>query len=548
MLTNTDKEIKKGFIIPFTTPTARRLKDFTKNMEMAAILYLAESERKKGESRVLGKTDEKLVFVAKACYPIWLIPYRGATLIFDGLGLASHTLSYDTIPDIETFNKNLWENRQTTESYTATLIRNMEYFKNFNGKEEIKIEGLISNHDLKEDFKTYLYKMKKVKKHLTNKVVLTAIIEDLEIKDGIGQLSNIRKRTAKDIETIDTSIKLLNTITRRKIKTIRIEIRKTQKKHRKQIEKTKRKMKKKIGQIQSKYNKKIARKSKKFKEKLQRLHKNQIKLQKTLKYLRTEAKRCRTKMHSKKRDKKTQLNLKLKRIQKKLPTLNKKIKANSKRSRKVKTSMKLEIAQQKAECDEHIVTANKIFLDLQASRDAEITMKRRQLATLEKLTSLITNSMWEMVKAKRAFLKEFDIITITGKNRPRGMVYLPFYVARYEKGDKKRYTIYPPTLVRDMGILTKMKGALGATKLKALLQSRSKAIATFLNQLVPQIEKNTMLEKNITEAGIQASILLSKRLRVGVKKGLIELEKQNWLSRNELQTFSKILYIYTNAT
>jgi hypothetical protein len=548
MLTNADKETKKGFIIPFTTPTAKRLKDFTKNMEMAAILYLAESERKKGESRVLGKTDEKLVFVAKACYPIWLIPYRGANLIFDGLGLASHTLSYDIIPDIETFNKNLWENRQTTESYTATLIRNMEYFKNFNGKEEIKIEGLISNYDLKEDFKTYLYKVKKAKKHLTNKVVLTAIIEDLEIKDGIGQLSNLRKRTAKDIETIDTSIKLLNTITRRKIKTIRIEIRKTQNKHRKQIEKTKRKMKKKIWQIQSKYNKKIARKSKKFKEKLQRLHENQIKLQKTLKYLKTEAKRCRTKMHSKKRDKKTQLNLKLKRIQKKLPTLNKKIEANSKRSRKVKTAMKLEIAQQKAECDVHIVTANKIFLDLQASRDAEITMKQRQLATLEKLTSLITNSMWEMVQAKRAFLKEFDIITITGKKRPRGMVYLPFYVARYEKGDKKRYTIYPPTLVRDMGILTKMKGALGATKLKALLQSRSKAIATFLNQLVPLIEKNPMLEKDITEAGIQVSILLSKRLRVGVKKGLIELEKQNWLSKNELQTFSKILYIYTNAT
>jgi hypothetical protein len=132
MLTHSNIEPRKGFILPFTTSTAKRLKAFTKNMEMAAILYLAESERKKGESRVLRKTDEKLVFVAKAFYPIWLIPYRGANLIFDGRRYTSHTLFYDTIPDIETFNKNLRENRKTTESYTATLFINKDYFRNFN--------------------------------------------------------------------------------------------------------------------------------------------------------------------------------------------------------------------------------------------------------------------------------------------------------------------------------------------------------------------------------------------------------------------------------
>jgi hypothetical protein len=547
MLAHADKESKRGFILPFSTPTAKRLKDFTRNMEMAAILYLAESERKKRESSIFRKTDEKLVFVAKACYPIWLIPYGGATLIFDGLGFASHTLSFDTIPDIETFNKNLWENRETTESYTATLIRNKDYFKNFNGKEEITIEGLITNSDLMEDFKVYLHKMKKTKRHLTNKAVLTDTIEDLEIQDGIRQLSNLRKRTAKDVKTIDDSVKLLNTTTMRKIRKIRKEIRKTQNKHRKQIEKTKTRVKKKIVQIQRKCNKKIARKSEKFKKKLQRLHKNHIELQKTLNYLKKEAKRCETKLHSKNRDKKIQWNLKLKRIKKKLPPLNKKIEANYKRNKKAESALKREIAQQKTECDEHIEAANEIFLDLQASRDAQITMKRRETATLEKLTSHITNSMWEMVQTKRVFLKEFDTITMTGKKRQRGLVYLPFYLAQYDKGNKKRYVLYPPTFVGDMGVLTKMKGALGAAKLKALLQSRSKAITTFLLQLEALIEKNPMLEKDITEAGIQASILLKKRLRVGVKKGLIELEKQNWISKNELQAFSKILYVYTTA-
>jgi hypothetical protein len=547
MLTHSDKEPKRGFILPFTTSTAKKLNDFTKNMEMAAILYLAESERKKGESRVLKKTDEKLVFIAKAFYPIWLIPHRGATLIFDGRSYSSHTFFYDIIPDIATFNKNLQENRKTTETYTAALIRNKEYFKNFNGKEEIRIEGLVADSELIEDFKVYLYKMKKAKKHLKNKSVLPNTIEDIEIREGIDQLLNLRKRTAKDIQAIENSMQLLSTITLRRIKATRTEIRKIRNKYHRQIEKIKPKVKKETWRIQSKYNRKIARQSKKFKRDLQRLHENHIELQKTLRYLKKEAKQCKARKSSKKSDKKIKWNLKLKKIEKRLPIINKKIEANAKKNRKVESTMKLEVSKQKIECDEHIEASNKIFLDLQASRDAEITVRRREIVTLESLTQDITNSMREIVHAKRVFLGEFDTITIARKRRSRELVCLPFYLARYEKGDKKRYIVYPPALVKDMGILTKMKGALGAAKLKSLLQCRSRAITAFLSQLLAFIEKKPMLEKDITEAGIQASILLKKRLRVGIKKGLMELEKQNLVSKSELQAFSKILYVYTDA-
>jgi hypothetical protein len=547
MLTYSDKEPERGFILPFTTSTAKKLKNFTKNMEMAAILYIAESERKKRESRVLRKTDEKLVFIAKAFYPIWLIPYRGATLIFDGRSYTSHTLFYDAIPDTETFNKNLRENQKTTKSYTAALIRNKDCFKNFNGKEETKIEGLIANPELIEDFKTYLHKMKKAKRHLRNKAVLPNTIEDIEIRESISQLINLRRRTAKDIQKLETSMRLLSTITLRRIKTIRTEIRRTQNNHHEQIEKIKPKVQKKIWRIQSNYNQKIARKFEKFKKELQRLNENRIELQKTLRYLKTEAKRCKTKMNSKNNDKKIRWNLKLKRIEKRIPTLGKKIEANIKKTRKVESDLKFEISQQKVECDEHIEAAKKIFIDLQACTVAEITLKRREIATLENLAREIANSIREMVQTKRVFLKECDTIALARKKRSCELVCLPFYLARYEKADKKRYVVFPPAFVEDMGILTRMKGTLGAAKLKSLLQCRSRAITIFLNQLLTFIEKNPVLEKDITEAGIQSSILLRKRLRVGVKKGLIELEKQNWVSKSELQAFSKILYIYTDA-
>jgi uncharacterized protein YukE len=548
LLTHSDKEVKSGFILPFTTSTAKKLKDLTKSMELAAILYLAESGREKRESRIFRKTDEKLVFVTKAFYPIWLVPYRRATLIFDGFSCTSHTLFYDRTPDIERFNKDIRINLKAIESYTATLIRNKDYFKNFSGKEEKKIEGLIANSELIEDLRKYLYKRKKAKSYLKNKKVLPNKIGNAEIKEAVRQLLNLRKRTAKDIQMLENSMQFLSTITVRKIRMVRREIKKTQNRYIKRIERVKPRVKKEILRIQSRYNQKIVGKSTKFKKEIQQLHEDHIELQKTLGRLKTETRKCKIKIRSHKNDGKAQLNLKLKRIEKKLPTLSKEISANVKRTRKVESDLKLEISRLRIECDEHTEAANKIFLDLQASRDAEITLRQREIATLQSLTREITYFMREMIQTKRVFIKELDTIAVAGKKRACELVCLPFYLARYEKGDKKRYVVYPPIAVEDIGILTKMKGAFGASKLKSLLQCRSKAIATFLNQLLIYVEKDPVLEKNITEAGIEASMLIGKRLRLAVKKGLIELEKQNWVSKKEFQSICKVLYIYTDAS
>jgi len=542
---------KKRFILPFTIIDAKRFKDFTKNMEMAAVLYLAESNRKKGEGQLFRKADEKLVFIAEACYPIWLVPHNTATLLFDGLGLASHTLSYDVTPDIEIFNKDIRRNQKTTEAYTASLNRNIDYFRNFQGREEIKIEGLIATPDLKEDLRNYLPLMKEVKKPFTTKVVLKPIIKAYEIQAGVKQFSTLRRKIEKDIENMDAGMKLLNTATARRVKAIREKIRKSREAHHRQIKKTKLKSARRLRQIQSQYNRKIARTSKKLKKRLLQLNKNQVKFKNALKNLKKEDRRCQTKLRaSRRRNRKRrerQWSLKLERIKKKLSTVHKQIKVNGKRIRDVEKAQKLELVKQRIDCCRQIESANKIFRDLQGSREAEIIMKRQEIVTLEDVTRYITKSMQEMVQKKKLFSAEFDRIAMPRGKQACRLVYIPFYLVRYEKGDQKRYRVYPPLVVGDIGVLAKMKEALGTAKVKALVQSRSEATATFLNQLLALFEKKPMLEKDVIEAGIQKSILLRKQLRLGVAKGLKELENEKRISKSELRTFNKILYMYASS-
>ena len=544
-----DVGLTTRLVLPFAISAPDRIKDFTKNMEMAAVFYLAESNREKGEGHIMKKPDEKLVFLVEACYPIWLVPWSGGTLIFDGLGVTSHTLSYDKVPDIKAFNKDVQGSAKTCKAYSVVLSRNVNYFKSFVGKEEKTIEGLIASPDFIQDFLVHLSHMKETGKPLATKAVLSSLMNESEILASIKELSDLRAKIDEDVENLDASMTLLNKTTMEKVKAIRKEIKETRKKFAKRIKKVEPRVTRKKRQIQEKYDQKITRTSKRFERRLRLLHENQVKLEKTQRQLRAEIKRCKVKIKSCRRRKnkrnESQWTLKLKRIRKRLSPLKRNIEDTIKKIEKLETAKKLETSQQRIQCETRIERATKTLRDLEASREASIKIKRQEIAALQNTSSSIIDQMNEMAKSKKASLcAQFDRIKMARRKKAHALVYLTFYLARYEMEPKKRYALYPPSIVSDMGILTKMKGALGATKMKAFLQPRSKAMTAFLDQLITLMQNSPMLEKEVTEAGIQDSVLRIKQLRKGVKRGLKELEDEKWISKNELQTLSKLLYIY----
>jgi hypothetical protein len=54
------EESKKNNILPFATPAKKKLKNLTKKMEMAAVLYLAEATRKKANIHTLRRQKKNL--------------------------------------------------------------------------------------------------------------------------------------------------------------------------------------------------------------------------------------------------------------------------------------------------------------------------------------------------------------------------------------------------------------------------------------------------------------------------------------------------------
>jgi hypothetical protein len=92
-----------------------------------------------------------------------------------------------------------------------------------------------------------------------------------------------------------------------------------------------------------------------------------------------------------------------------------------------------------------------------------------------------------------------------------------------------------------MGIKTKLKGIFGANKMKSFLQPRSNVIANLLDQLVDLTHENPVFEKEITEAGIEVSIIRTAELKTHIRRGLTELRSQDWLSKNEFRILNEQL-------
>jgi hypothetical protein len=532
-------------ILPFAVLAEDRVTAFTKDMEMAAVFYLVESDRRKGEGRILKKPAEKLVFVAEACYPIWLSPWRGRTLLFDGLAVAKHTLSYDILPDIQAFENDIQGSSKTCEAYSVALSQNASYFQNFAGKEEKTIEGLITDTDFIQDFVAYLSDVEEIEKPVTAKAVLSPTIGESEISASVEELSAFRARLKMDIRNLSKSMKLLSTKATEQVKALREELKETRKKFDERIGKVKPRVTERTQQIQERYDKEITRISKRFERQLRPLHKDRVKFEKMQERLTAEIDRCEAGIKScrlrKDEGSEVQWSQKLEKTRKKLPTLEKTIRDIDRKIEDVEIAKNLEISKRRTKRDTHIEEAMKVLRELEASREARIRMKQQEMTSLKDMTSSIINQINELVASKKATLDEFDRIGTPRRREEYALVYLPLYFVCYETELKKRYVVYPPSIVGSMGILTKLKGVFGATKMKSFLQPRSKAIAALLDQLVILTEENPVFEKEISDAGVKANILGTTELRIGIKRGLRELRDENWISESELESFSELL-------
>lgn len=531
-------------IIPFSVPSENRRELFTKGMERAAVFCLAELERRKSSGFVVKRAPKEFAFVVEFCYPFWLVPWGKTSLVFDGLKVASHTLFYQTVPNVEAFLNGVNRSSATREAYTAFLADNLNHFQASENQKEKLIDGLLIDSNFLQDFELYLSEARQVKPPLSDIVLLAPTLDETSIVSIKGELENLKTEFTKDANSLYKGMKLLNRTTKKYIGAIHSEIKEVEEEFSEKLEKRKPAVMERVEKIRRQYDEQITRVSKRFEKELHRLQQERVKLEKTKALLLSKTERCEADIETcvvnKDSAEERRWKEELEQHKKELSKIEKEIKEAEERIKVPENAKKQEISRLKLECETRVDEAMWKLKEIEASRDAKIQIYEQEMEKLEGQTATIIGQMDKLAKLREATLDQLSKLGIKQKRNKYTLVYMPFYVVCYRVNSKKQYDVLPPSVANSMSLAVKLK-TLGRAKIKQLLDQRSKAITSLLNKFPTIIEQNAVFEREINEAGTKANILQIENLRESVRNGLEKLKEEAWLSEEEHETFSQTL-------
>ena len=532
-------------LVPYTVLSQKRREPFTREMEKAAIFCLAERERKKGGGIFSKQPVEEFAFIAKVCYPFWLIPLGETTLLLDGLNFASHTLTYKNIPDVETFLKNFERSSKTRETYMAFLTEYLNYFRAPESEIENIVDGLIVNPEFLNEFEGYLSNATQVDSPPSEMVVISPTIDEEEVKTIKKELQSLKNRLTEETNLLYKSMKCLNAATGDYIKALRGEIREIEEKLGAELGKKEETVRRKVEEVREKYDTRITKISKDFEKQLYVLQQEKVKLEKKQKQLTDKIEHCEAEIKTAQITKddvgEEKWKQELKKAKEQLAEVESELKETEKRIKEKESEKKIEIFNIKSECDAEISEIEKDLMEIEASRDAKIQIYKKEMEKLEELTSEIINKIDALVRLREATMVQFEKLGLKQKRRKCVRVHVPFYLACFRMQSEKRYAYFPPVEVNSIDASVKLKGVFGKTKIAQLLRPRSKAFNTLLNKLMILMEKNAVFRRGIDEAGAKLNVLRTKALREKIKEGLEQLRDEGWLSERELKTLRKEL-------
>ena len=139
----------KRFSLPFSPQKSRE--PLNAEVEEAAVYAFAELERSKGGGLILRQPEERIVFIAKMGYPLWLYPRNDVSYVFDGLRNAEFTMAYSELPSAKAFMDSLEGNANTRETFMAFLSDHSNYFSAPKKEKQLSVSDLIVDFDFKKE-------------------------------------------------------------------------------------------------------------------------------------------------------------------------------------------------------------------------------------------------------------------------------------------------------------------------------------------------------------------------------------------------------------
>ena len=531
-------EIQK-FILPFS----ERGDAFVKSgkdeaAEVAAIFALAEMDREKG-GRILSRHSiEKIVFIAKIGYPLWLYPLSGSVFLFDGLNVSDYALTYNTIANVKHFTEGLKSSSKNRESFEYFLADHAQYFAKTDAKASLHLKGLITPSNILREFGSYRQEATKAKDQFEYIGLLSSPINQSKLLSTTQEIAHFRSMIEKEIKELNATIEFLGKSSLQFHNELHDEIEATKQEFALNIKAEEVAVAPVVTGIREVYDRKTVALAKSFEEDQVPLHAEKLKLTKSKTELGKEIEQyCENtkKVVDGDDNAKMRWKSKIKEAKGKLSETQRRLKLNEKKLEELGKRRTSEALQLKSARETEIIDARKKIGELEALRDAKILVAKQEIEKLASETKLISDQISKLVKLRESDIVQFDKLSMRSfsENLDKALVYMPFYVVYYVKETKDRYLIVPPSSMSAIAISTKLKAALGRARIRSFLAPRFDELSSLAENIQTQSRENGIFATELKQLGAMNNILAMGWICDEIDKGLLSLKEQGWLSDKE---------------
>ncbi len=525
------------FILPFSSKeNTSSVSDKDLTTELAAIFALSEKGREK-PGRILSRgSNEKITFISKIGYPLWLFSLADDIFLFDGLNTSEYNLTYATIAPVNDFLEGLKSSSRKRESYASYLAQHTEYFDRANKESVIQLKGLIAESEMLNEFSSHRYEASGVKDQLIDIGLLSSPLNESRIKATIHEIVQLKAKLEKDIDELHESIDFLGKSLKSFHHELQDEIDGIKHQFALEISEEEAAVAPIVRNIRREYDDRIISLTKMIEKEQVPLHKEKLRLTNSQQELNRDVQKYNTKSRSLANEEEKDIwEQKIEDAKDELCKIDKQLEKNEHDIKTLDKKRESDTLRYKSELETEIKVARKKILDLEGSRESKILVVKEEMEKLSSETKHLIDQLDKLVKLREADISQVKKLSIKpdSEELDKALVYLPFYIIRYGKDAKNRYVIVSPSTMGTMALSTKLKGALGGSRIKSLFTPRFKQLNHLAENIQEQNKKNSVFEQELKTLGTTNNILTMTWIRDEIESGLLTLKQQGWLNDKE---------------
>lgn len=530
-----------SLILPFAVPIKEGAKTFTPSMELAAILLLTESQRKR--RGFLDATPKRTLSVSKLHYPLWAVAWENRYLILDGLGVFSARVRSDTLPDIPRFIDDIERGALVREQFRSALEKHEKTFKDLLKTDEIQIDALIKDTELLSTIFEYVKESMSTDLGAKDSVVLAPPRVDREVAvESVKQLSSLCKRMQSQVRALEYARNLLGETLGLHEQMILKEVELTREAFEAEVSKFRPAVEKEVEQLLKERDARIAKMNRIMQNDLKARERERERRERELQRLEIgkaenlRRRETRKRKHDKIGEIRWQHRIKV--YENRIEETKSRIHALSEFIEKTRRQGEADVERLRYGYQALIDQERRKIVDIEVERDRVVAVKQEEIEQLKVGASRIASQIEELSEQKRRQQDGLGNLAMPMQLDDVTLLCLPFYLASYQAGGKTRFQVFPPFSVKSSeGIVKTLKRTISlgsVSRLKLFLEPKSKVLSKMLHLVLDErMKSDKAFNESLLKAAASCNVLERRSLKDALTRGISELKAEGWINQSQ---------------